>query len=130
MCVRAIIFNYQQMWLHHKISKYNLLFLVFIVFAMVALTNVMHYFKHGPTNIVTPMFLWTIIHWKNYNKPFMLSYSSMGFVATLLWGKCDDETHTPKIGGLPKFQSLIARVKTPHIGVFFTSLESYWSVNV
>jgi len=32
--------------------------------------------------------------------------------------------------GLPKFQSSIARVKTPHIGVFFTSLESYCSVNV
>ncbi len=41
----------------------------------------------------------------------------------------------PKLGlgspsGLPKFQSSIAGVKTPRIGVFFTSLESYQSVNV
>jgi hypothetical protein len=32
--------------------------------------------------------------------------------------------------GLPKFQSSIARAKTPHIGVFFISLESYQSVDV
>jgi len=32
--------------------------------------------------------------------------------------------------GLPKLQSSIARVKTPRIGVFFISLESYPSVNV
>jgi hypothetical protein len=41
----------------------------------------------------------------------------------------------PKLGlgsplGLPKFQSLIAGVKTPYIVVFFISLESYWSVDV
>jgi len=41
----------------------------------------------------------------------------------------------PKLGlgsppGLPKLQSSIAGVKTPHIGVFFISLESYRSVNV
>jgi hypothetical protein len=32
--------------------------------------------------------------------------------------------------GLPKLQSRIAGVKTPHIGVFFISLESYESVDV
>jgi hypothetical protein len=32
--------------------------------------------------------------------------------------------------GLPKVQSSIARVKTPFIGAFFISLESYQSVNV
>ncbi len=32
--------------------------------------------------------------------------------------------------GLSKFQSLIARVKTPRIGVFFISLESYQNLNV
>jgi hypothetical protein len=32
--------------------------------------------------------------------------------------------------GLSKLQSWIAWVKTPHIGVFFISLESYESVNV
>jgi hypothetical protein len=32
--------------------------------------------------------------------------------------------------GLQKFQSLIAGVKTPYIGVFFISLESYRNVNV
>jgi hypothetical protein len=32
--------------------------------------------------------------------------------------------------GLPKLQSRIAGVKTPRIGVFFISLESYESVDV
>jgi len=32
--------------------------------------------------------------------------------------------------GLPKIQSLIARVKTPRIGVFFISMERSWSVVV
>ncbi len=32
--------------------------------------------------------------------------------------------------GFPKLQSLIAQVKTPHIGVLFISLEIYQSVNV
>ncbi len=32
--------------------------------------------------------------------------------------------------GLPKFQSWIAGVKTPRIGVFFISLQSYESVDV
>jgi hypothetical protein len=41
----------------------------------------------------------------------------------------------PKLGlgspsGLSKFQSSIAGVKTPRIGVFFMSLESYQSVDV
>jgi len=59
----------------------------------------------------------------------------MQTVATLLWRKCEDETHTPKIGmreslRLPKLHSSISRVKTPCIGVFFISLENYWSVDV
>ncbi len=32
--------------------------------------------------------------------------------------------------GLPKLQNSIAEVKTPCIGMFFISLESYQSVNV
>jgi len=41
----------------------------------------------------------------------------------------------PRLGlgspsGLPKLQSLIAGVKTPRIGAFFISLESYQSANV
>jgi hypothetical protein len=41
----------------------------------------------------------------------------------------------PKLGlgsppRLPKLQSSIARVKTPHIMTFFISLENYQSVNV
>jgi hypothetical protein len=49
--------------------------------------------------------------------------------------ECEDETHTPKMGlgsllGFLKFQSSILGVKTPHIGVFFISLESYRSVDV
>jgi hypothetical protein len=41
----------------------------------------------------------------------------------------------PKLGlgsppGLPKLQSSITRVKTPRIGVFFISLESYGSLDV
>jgi hypothetical protein len=41
----------------------------------------------------------------------------------------------PKVGSwspprLPKTQSLIARVKTPRIGVFFISMERSWNLNV
>jgi hypothetical protein len=32
--------------------------------------------------------------------------------------------------GLPKLQSLITRVKTPRLEVFFMSLENYQSVDV
>jgi hypothetical protein len=32
--------------------------------------------------------------------------------------------------GLPKVQSSIAMVKTPHIGAFFISLKIYWSLDV
>jgi hypothetical protein len=50
-------------------------------------------------------------------------------VATPLWDKCEDETHTPKSGklessGAPENSELDRRVKTPFIGVFFISLES------
>ncbi len=34
------------------------------------------------------------------------------------------------LSGLPKLQSLITEVKIPRIETFFTSLESYQSVNV
>ncbi len=34
------------------------------------------------------------------------------------------------LSGLPKLQSLIAGVKTPHTRVFFISLESYRNVDV
>jgi hypothetical protein len=49
-------------------------------------------------------------------------------VATPLWDKCEDETHTPKVGswsppGLPKTQSSSSRVKTLRIEVFFISMK-------
>jgi len=49
--------------------------------------------------------------------------------------ECEDETHIPKLGlgsplGLLKFQSLIAGVKTPCIGVFIISLKNYQSVDI
>jgi hypothetical protein len=56
-------------------------------------------------------------------------------VATLLWKSVRMRLTLPKWGlgsppGLPKFQSLIARVKTPRIGAFFILLESYQSLDV
>jgi len=41
----------------------------------------------------------------------------------------------PKLGlgspsGLPKLHSSIVKVKTPHIGAFFISLESFQSVDI
>jgi len=60
---------------------------------------------------------------------------SIGGVATLPWESVGMKFTFPKLGlgsppGLPKFQSSIARVKTPCIGVLFISLKSYWSVDV
>ncbi len=71
-------------------------------------------------------------HWANVLDG--LNFESKS-VATPLWAKCEDETHTPKSGTwslprLPKIQSLIAGVKTPFIGVFFISMERSWSVDV
>jgi len=48
--------------------------------------------------------------------------------------ECEDETHILKIGTWESFRTLKTlefdcRVKTPHIGAFFISLESYQSVN-
>jgi hypothetical protein len=56
-------------------------------------------------------------------------------IATLLWKSVKTKLTLPKWGlgsplGLPKFQSSIARVKTPRIGKFFISLEIYRSLNV
>jgi len=56
-------------------------------------------------------------------------------VATPLWAKCEDETHTPKSGdlessGTPKTQSSVAGAKTPRIEVLFISMERSWSVDV
>jgi hypothetical protein len=56
-------------------------------------------------------------------------------VTTLLWENVRMRPTLPKWGlgsplGLPNFQSSIARVKTPHIGEFFISLENYRSVDV
>jgi len=52
------------------------------------------------------------------------------FVATLFKGSVRMKLTLPKLGlgsppGFLKLQSSIARVKTPHIGVLFISLESY-----
>jgi hypothetical protein len=56
-------------------------------------------------------------------------------VATLLWESVKIRFTLPKWGlgsllGFPKVQSLIAKVKTPRIGAFFITLESYWSIDV
>jgi hypothetical protein len=56
-------------------------------------------------------------------------------VATLLWESVKMKFTLPKLGlgnplGLPKLQNSITRVKTPCIGVFFISIESYQSVDV
>jgi hypothetical protein len=57
------------------------------------------------------------------------------FVTTLLWKSVRMKLTLSKLRlgnplGLPKFQSSIARVKTPCIWVFFISLESCRSVDV
>jgi len=56
-------------------------------------------------------------------------------VATLLWESGRLKLTLLKLGlgsplGLPKLQSSIAGVKTPHIGMFFVSLKSYQSLDV
>ncbi len=56
-------------------------------------------------------------------------------VTTQLWESVKMKLTLPKWGlgsppGLPKLQNLIAEVKTPYIGVFFISLESYQSLDV
>ncbi len=81
-----------------------------------------------------------------------------GYCRNLILRECEDDIHTPEmgiwellqphfwksvrmtptlpkwglgsLGGLSKLQSWIAGVKTPRIGVFFISLESYESVDV
>jgi hypothetical protein len=60
---------------------------------------------------------------------------SIPSVATLLRGSVKMKLTLPKLGlasppGLLKLQSSITRAKTPFIGVFFISLESYRSVDV
>jgi hypothetical protein len=65
----------------------------------------------------------------------MLPFYTWRHVATPLLEQCEDDIHTPKMGfgsplGLPKLQSLIVGVKTPHLELFFMPLESYWSVDV
>ncbi len=61
--------------------------------------------------------------------------SSGGECRNPILRRCEDETHTPKMGtwesfGTPKTSEFAFRVKTTHIGVFFMSLESYQNVNV
>jgi hypothetical protein len=56
-------------------------------------------------------------------------------VATPLLEECEDETHIPKMGTwestrTPKNSEFDCRVKTPCIGVFFISLESYQNIDV
>ncbi len=53
-------------------------------------------------------------------------------IATPLWGKCEDETRTPKSGNLesfgpplPKLQSSITQAKTLCLELFFIPLERY-----
>ncbi len=65
----------------------------------------------------------------------MCDFSNIQNVATLLWKSVRMRLTLPKWGlgsppRLPKFQSSIARVKTPRLEEFFMSLESYWSVDV
>jgi hypothetical protein len=56
-------------------------------------------------------------------------------VATPLWGKCEDETHTPKIGtwessGTPKISEFNCRGENTSHWVFFVPLERSWSLDV
>jgi hypothetical protein len=56
-------------------------------------------------------------------------------VTTPLWGKCEDETHTPESenlesSGTPATSELDCRVKTPCLEVFFIPLKRPWSVDV
>jgi hypothetical protein len=72
---------------------------------------------------------------RNVSSSWMKYSHHSRYVATLLWECVRMKLTLPKCGfgsplGLSKFQSLITRVKTPCIGVFFISLESYQSVNV
>jgi len=67
-------------------------------------------------------------------KDIWILKSKRVYVATLLRGSVRMKFTLPNLGlgsplGLSKFQSLILGVKTPHIGMFFISLESYWSVD-
>jgi hypothetical protein len=57
------------------------------------------------------------------------------FVTTPLWGKCEDETRTPKSGNLessrtPETWKLNFRGQTPCPEVFLIPLERSWSVDV
>jgi hypothetical protein len=52
-----------------------------------------------------------------------------------LWGKCEDEIHTPKNGNLESSETLENseldfRGQTPRIEMFFISLKRFWSVDV
>jgi len=56
-------------------------------------------------------------------------------IATLLWESVRMKLTLPKWGlgsppGFSKFQSSMVGIKTPHIEVFFISLESYQSIYV
>jgi hypothetical protein len=56
-------------------------------------------------------------------------------IATPLWPSVRMKLTLPKLGsssppGLPKTQSFIAGVKTPHIGVFLVSLKRSWNLDV
>jgi hypothetical protein len=56
-------------------------------------------------------------------------------VATPLWGKCEDETHTPKSGnlessGTPKNLKLDYRGQNTCIDMFFILWERSWNVDV
>jgi hypothetical protein len=71
------------------------------------------------------------------NLPFKVFYfwSNLATIATILWKSVRMRLTLPKWGvgsppRLPKLHSLIARVKTLHIEVFFISLESYQNINV
>jgi len=67
-------------------------------------------------------------------KDIWILKSKRVYVVTLLKGSVRMKFTLPNLGlgsplGLSKFQSSIAGVKTPRIGVFFISLESYWSLD-
>jgi hypothetical protein len=74
-----------------------------------------------------PMYINTYIYISlSYN---LLTYlfTYLHIVATPLWAKCEDETHTPKSGnlessGTPKNSELDCRGQKPRIGVFFIPL--------
>jgi hypothetical protein len=83
--------------------------------------------KINSLNIFTWWYVYILkiyLSWTTFSMMQPLKNGKRWSVTTPLWGKCKDETRTPKL------QSSIAGVKTPCLEVFFIPLERSWSVDV